>query len=310
MKITFLGTSGGKPTRRRNCSAIALSPPNHRGWYLFDCAEGTQRQIMHSPLSAAKLRAIFVTHIHGDHCYGLPGLLSSMMLDRRTEPLTIYGPAALKAMMEAVVDVSYEHLGYEVRWESIYGGYEADIGPFGFTALPLIHSVETYAFLVQTPKRVHLDAEALQRDGLAPSPDYAALKRGEVVEANGRRYEPERYCTSEPPQRLIIAGDNAEPAILAPFMEDLDLLIHEATYTQADFDALPQKQLHTTARSLATAAQNARVRHLIATHISPRYDMDTSPLLAELKAHFAGPCYIADDFDTFELCGDGLRGPS
>ena len=300
MKITFLGTSGGKPTKERNSSAIALECDNERGWYLFDCAEATQHQILKSHLSSSKLKAIFITHTHGDHCYGLPGLLTSMMLDGRTEPLAIYAPKELPSMIEAFVDVSLEHLGYEVAWHTLYGGFEERFERFDIKALPLIHSVECYAFYIQTRPTIHIDAERLSADGLAPGPLYAKLKAGKDVEHEGKRYKAKNYINVSKPLRVIIAGDNAEPGILSEYLQDLDLLIHEATYTQEVYESLPVKFLHTTAADLAKTAQKWGVKRLIATHISPRFS-DPSPILQELRAHFGGECLIAEDFMSYSI---------
>ena len=300
MKLTFLGTSGGKPTKNRNSSAIALECENERGWYLFDCAEATQHQILKSHLSASKLKAIFITHTHGDHCYGLPGLLTSMMLDGRSEPLAIFAPKELRNMIEAFVDVSLEHLGYEVSWHTLHGGFEVNFEKFRLKALPLIHSIECYAFFIVTHPTIHIDAIALKADGLPPGPLYATLKAGLDVKYEGKLYRSKEYISASKPLRLIIAGDNAEPEILGEYLRDLDLLIHEATYTQEVYESLPTKFLHTTAAALAKTAQKWGVKHLIATHISPRFS-DPAPILEELRAHYRGECVVAEDFMSFTI---------
>ncbi len=300
MKITFLGTSGGKPTKTRNSSAIALECENERGWYLFDCAEATQHQILKSHLSASKLKAIFITHTHGDHCYGLPGLLTSLMLENRSEPLAIYGPKELQAMVESFVDVSLDHLGYEVLWHRLHAGFEAEFEKFSIKALPLIHSIECYAFLLTTHPIAHIDAIALKADGLPPGPLYATLKAGLDVKYEGKLYKAKEYIRLSQPLRIIIAGDNAEPEILGPYLKELDLLIHEATYTQEVYESLPKKFFHTTAASLAKTAQKWEVKNLIATHLSPRFS-DPAPILQELQAYYQGNCLVAEDFLSFTI---------
>ncbi len=114
MKLTFLGTSAGKPTRERNVSALALEFDQDNKWYLFDCGEGTQRQIIQSKLSLGKLDTIFITHLHGDHYFGLIGLICTKKLDIALNDLTIYAPKGLKKFLECAVDISEEHLGYKL----------------------------------------------------------------------------------------------------------------------------------------------------------------------------------------------------
>jgi len=139
------GVRQKRETKERNVSAIALEVENEKGWYLFDCGEGTQQQILKTKLSIYKLKTIFITHIHGDHVYGLFGLITSRMLDKCTESLKIYAPKGVKEMVEAVVDTSREHLGYELEFIEIYGGFEEEFENFRVKVLPLIHSVPSQA---------------------------------------------------------------------------------------------------------------------------------------------------------------------
>ena len=308
MRLTFLGTSGGKPTKERNCSAIALECENEKGWYLFDCAEGTQRQILFTHLSLLGIKAIFITHIHGDHCYGLPGLLTSMMLDNRSTSLTIYASKELKAMVEAFVDLSLEHLGYEIEWIELHAGFKQGFEHFTLTTLPLIHSVESFAFHIETKPKINIDKAKLTADGLPPGPLYAKLKSGEAVEFAGKRYDSKDYLIVSEPTRLIISGDNAEPDILSPYLQNLDLLVHEATYTQDTYDALDKNLLHTTAKTLALSATKHNVKHLIATHLSPRYG-DPTPIYEEIARYYHHPFWVANDFDRFTI-QDGTIAPS
>ncbi|WP_366941568.1 MBL fold metallo-hydrolase [uncultured Kushneria sp.] len=112
MQLRFLGTSAGVPTRTRNVSALALIPERQRRWYLIDCGEGIQHQLMHTPLSLARLEAVLITHIHGDHCYGLPGLLASASMAGRRAALTVVGPRAVRDYLEALKATTGLHLGF------------------------------------------------------------------------------------------------------------------------------------------------------------------------------------------------------
>ena len=295
MKLTFLGTSAGRPTKDRNVSAVALEIENERGWYLFDCGEGTQQQILKTKLSIYKLKTIFITHIHGDHIYGLFGLITSRMLDKCTEPLKIYAPQGVREMVESVVDISREHLGYELEFIEIYGGYEEEFENFNLKVLPLIHSAPSYAFFIQQKDKVTLNAKKLQNDGLNPSNLYQEIKKGNDLEIDGKKFIAKNYLKTTAGKKMIIAGDNAEPDILGKYLKNLDLLVHEATYLHEDFLKLDKKYLHTTAKELGRVAREYGVKKLVATHISPRYEGDE--ILKEIKSEYKN-VIVAKDFDV------------
>ena len=297
MKFTFLGTGAGRPTKKRNVSALALEIQNERGWYLFDCGEGTQHQILKAGLSLYKLKSVFITHTHGDHCYGLFGLITSRMLENCDSPLKIYAPKGVREMVESVVDTSFGHLGYELEFVEIYGGFEEEFEKFSLKVLPLIHSVPSYAFYLKEKTKITLDVEKLKKDGLKPGEEYGLLKKGKSVKTESKTFYPEDYLIHRSGKKIIIAGDNAEPDYLGKYLQNLDLLIHEATYTSETFNSLNKKYLHTTAKNLALSAEKFNVKNLIATHISPRFEGDE--ILSELKKYFKGTVFVADDFDIF-----------
>ncbi len=312
MRLTFLGTGAGKPTKERNVSALALQPEQERGWYLFDCGEGTQHRLLQSPPSPGKLSAVFISHLHGDHYYGLPGLLSSKTLDGAFRPLTVYGPPGIRRFLECALDLSETSLGYRLDIVEFEAGQSWRTGRFTVTVLPLVHSIESYAFhLHEDDAAGRLDEGKLRADGLEPSPLYGELKRGTTVTSGGRIYRPEDYLLpAVRGRRIVIAGDNAEPEVLAEVLDGLDLLVHEATYTQAVYDRLTRGLEHTTARQLAESAQRHGVRHLIATHISARYGGSgrhaTEEIEKEIAAGYRGTFHVAADFDRFRLVREGV----
>jgi len=308
MKFLFFGTSAGRPTKQRNVSALAMEFENDNKWYLFDCGEATQHQILKSRLSSSKLDTIFITHLHGDHVYGLFGLITSRMLDKCQKPLTIYGPKGLKSLISSVVDISFEHLGYELNIIETYAGDEIVFDKFKVKVLPLMHSIECFAYFIkENDKSNKINQEKLINDGLNPCRLYGEIKKGKDVEYNGKIFKAKDYLL-EPilGQRVIIAGDNKEPEILCPYLKDLDLLIHESTYTQDIFDAMNEKYMHTTAKNLGITAQKYKVKNLIATHISPRYQ-ESDVILNEIKSVYEGEVFVANDFDEFELKEGKLR---
>ena len=307
MQLTFLGTSAGKPTKERNVSALGLEFDQDNKWYLFDCGEATQYQIMRSRLSIGKLDTIFITHLHGDHYYGLPGLLSTKKLDKAFKPLSIYGPKGIRKFIECALDISYEHLGYHLKIIE----YEAEetfiFDKFTLKVLPLLHSIESFAFYMKENDISNkLNEEKLRAEGSEPSPLYGELKKGKSITFQGKQLDPKEFML-EPilGRSLIIAGDNSKPAMLGKYLEDLDLLVHECTYTQDVYDSLPEKVLHTTAKELGMAVEEKHVKNLIATHINPRYNKNSrlgvEMIYNEIKCSYAGRLFIADDFDVYTL---------
>lgn len=310
MKLTFLGTSAGKPTKDRNVSALALEMDQDNKWYLFDCGEGTQRQIMHSKLSTGKLESVFITHLHGDHYYGLLGLLSTKKLDVALKPLNIYGPQGIKNYLECCMDVSYEHLGYKLNIIEYKPYEEYTFDKFILKILPLIHSKESCAFYIKENDISNkLDEKKLRSIGLEPSPLYGELKKGKPITFEGKKLNPKEFMLDPVVGRsIIIAGDNSTPDILGDYLENLDLLVHECTYTQDVFDNLVEKTQHTTARDLGLAVHKKDVKNLIANHINPRYNknntLDVKDIYDEIKQAYKGSVYIAYDFDIYYLNRD------
>ncbi|MDM5271577.1 MBL fold metallo-hydrolase [Sulfurovum sp. zt1-1] len=313
MQFTFLGTSAGKPTRERNVTALGLEFDQDTQWYLFDCGEGTQHQLLHSRLSVGKLSTIFITHMHGDHYYGLPGLLSSKKLDKALNPLSIYGPKGIRKFIECVMnDISYEKLGYDLTIIEYTSQDEYTFDKFTLKVLPLVHSVDSHAFYIRENDTCNrLDEEKLRAIGVEPSPLYGELKRGKTIIVNGEKLHPESFML-EPQigRKVIIAGDNDKPEILGGYLDELDLLIHECTYLQETYDNLPIKVQHTTAKDLGKCAQDHFVKNLIATHINPRYNesgkINIETVIKEIVRYYKGRLFIAHDFDSFSLSRDGI----
>ena len=276
MKLTFLGTSAGKPTKERALTAIALEMSQDNKWYLFDCGEATQFQLLHSKLSIGKLEAIFITHLHGDHFYGLPGLLASKKMDEALKPLTVYGPKGIKKFLTCLGELTERDMGYELTVIEYENHQEFVFDKFTLKVLPVVHSVDSVAFYIKEhDKSNKLDENKLRAIGLEPSPLYGELKNGKTILHKNKEINPKDYML-EPKKgkTLIISGDNAEVGVLGDYLQDLDLLVHECTYTQEVFDNLKKKILHTTAKDLGVVSSNYHIKNLIATHISPRYHKD------------------------------------
>ncbi len=305
MKLTFLGTSAGAPTKNRYVTALAMQLENSREWMLFDCGEGTQYRLMQTPLSPFTLSKIFITHLHGDHVYGLFGLLASRGLSRASKSLQIYGPEGISQLLESVLRLSQLNLPFALEVTEIREGDIYRFENFTVETLKLSHSITTFGFVVtEAQKEGRFDLQKAKEAGIPEGPLYGRLKRGErVTLPDGRTVDGKDF--TEPPRRgkrVIIGGDNDSPALFEKF-EDVDLMIHEATYTEPDFERLPRKFMHSTAKSVAEAASRMGVKRLILTHISPRYDKDgrVFELLEEAKSRFDGEVEVAYDLMSVKL---------
>jgi ribonuclease Z len=318
MELQFLGTSSGTPTRTRNVAGLALRLDGG-GWILVDCGEGTQHRILHTGLSLHTLGAIFITHLHGDHCYGLPGLLASAGMANRTAPLTLVGPPALQAYLDGVMTTTELHLPYEISFVPVQDLAGRELLPeLDIAATPLSHRVPCwgYRFAERGVER-RLDVAKLRAEAVAAGPLWGRLQAGEdVTLPDGRVLRPADYLLpARRPRAVVIAGDNDRPELLADAMRDAHVLVHEATYTQAVLDKVGPGPRHSSARMVAAFAAAARVPNLILTHFSPRYqEAGTGPsTLAEVadeaRAQFGGPLFLAADLARYRLDRDGTLHP-
>lgn len=313
MELTFLGTSSGAPTMDRNVTGLALRSGKH--WDLFDCGEATQHQLLRTPLSLSKLRRIFISHLHGDHCFGLFGLLGSRSMDGSTTPLTIFGPRGLRAMVDVVLTASATHLTYPLEIHEIgdEGGRVIDDDAMTIDAVPLTHRVTSLAWSMRERERPGLfDVDAARAAGVPEGPMFGRLQRGEMVELDdGRIVRPGAVTgPSRPGRRIVIAGDNAAPAALFERTEGADVAVHEATFTEPVLATLGDDRGHSTAARVAIAAQENGVRNLILTHFSPRYadygsGLQITDVGDEARQHFSGDLRLARDFDRIEISSDG-----
>src|SRR5690554_6468014 len=316
MQLTCLGTSSGAPTRQRNVSATAIQPERGRQWVLVDCGEATQHQLLRTRLSPLQLQAILITHVHGDHCYGLPGLLASCQLNGRTEPLTLVGPAAVWRYLQAVIEHTELRIDYPLEFVEVSDTLQLECGGFVITAAELSHRTECWAYRLQEAHvPVRLDTERLQAEGVMPSPLYSHLQQGEQVKLpDGRELDGQEYCiASHPARAVVVAGDNDRPELLGRACEGVQLLVHEATYTEAVLQQVGPEPQHSCAAQVARFAQAYSIPALLLTHFSPRYllrpkrprDLSVELLRAEAAEHYSGNLYLAQDFETYTIARTG-----
>jgi ribonuclease Z len=294
-------------------SALALTFVQRGAWWLFDCGEGTQHQVLRSPLKLGRLEKIFITHLHGDHVFGLPGLLASRSLaDSADEPLTIYGPTGIKRFVNTALSITGTHLAYplnivEIEINGDKGQQEvlkaADIR---VECAPLSHGAPSLAFaIVEADKAGRLDIGHLRELGVPQGPVYAELKSGKTVTLpDGRTFDGREFVgPAIRGRKVVICGDTKPTPNVALIAKDADVLVHEATFTDEDAD-LAKRANHSTARQAAQAAVDAGVRTLILTHFSPRYDAADNQrmpqLLDEAKLVFADTL-LAEDLWTYSV---------
>lgn len=292
LSLFFAGTGGSVPSARRGLPAVLFRRGADR--VLFDCGEGTQRQLVRS-VGLADLDSIFITHFHADHWLGLPGMLKSFALRERDQPLALYGPKGLEQIMEATRFV-YGRLPYELTVTELEPAETVAREGYLIAAIPVQHKRTTaYGYaIVEDPRPGHLDAKLAEELGVTPGPDFGRLTKGETV--NG--VTPEQVMGGEREGRkIVISGDTRPCEAIAVAAHQADLLIHEATFADEEIERAAQTG-HSTARQAAQLASEADVRLLALTHVSSRYP--GGELRDQAREVFAAT-EAPRDFDTIEV---------
>jgi ribonuclease Z len=296
IRVTFLGTGAGVPTAARNVASLAFVLDGRT--LLFDCGEGTQHQLFRSTVKPGSIDALFITHLHGDHLFGLPGLLASLGMQARTRPLTVYGPRGLHAFLAAV---PYLGTPYEVHVAEIAGAGEVLRGDgYRVLAAPLEHRVECFGFaVVEDELPGTFDVERARALGVPAGPLFGQLQRGQAVTIGERVVEPNEVLGApRAGRRIVYCTDTIRCAAAVELARDADLLIHEATY-DSSMATEARERGHATSTEAADVAREAGAKRLVLTHLSSRY-IDAAPLLTEARDVFA-ETELAEDFATFEV---------
>jgi ribonuclease Z len=264
LDVLFVGTAGSAPTARRGLPATLVRRGGDR--LLFDCGEGTQRQLVRS-IGLVELAEVFLTHFHADHFLGLPGMLKTFSLRGRQSPLTVYGPRGLRALFVALTPVIGKTT-FPVLLEELEPNAELRREGYSIATFAVDHGVPAQGYaLVEDERPGHFDPIRAQELGVTPGPDFGRLQRGEAVDG----VQPEQVLG--PPRRgrkVVIAGDTAPCEMVRAVAYRADLLIHEATFADEDA-ARAAETRHSTARQAAQLAADAEVGMLALTHVSPRY---------------------------------------
>ena len=304
VKLVFLGTGAGMPSKGRNVTSIALQLLEERGTtWLFDCGEATQHQILHTTIRPRRIEKIFITHCHGDHIFGLPGLLSSRTFLGGEDLLTIYGPKGIKEYVETSFRISGTYLKYPIKFVEISEGTIFEDDKFIVHAIELEHGIQSFGFqLIEKDLPGELNVAELKKQGIEPGPIYKFLKEGKTVtHHDGRVLNGIDFIgKSKKGRRIAIAGDTRLTEKSNLLAKGMDVLVHESTFAEEEAKHA-YDYFHTTSSQIAEVARNEDITTLFLTHISARYQGESSiKLLNEARAIFENT-YIANDFDEFEI---------
>lgn len=306
MQITFLGTSSGVPTRSRNVSSVALRLPQRAELWLFDGGEGTQHQFLRSELKISQLSRIFITHLHGDHIFGLPGLLASCGLAGNVKRIDLYGPPGLEDYLQACFRYSQTRLSYPIKVYQVSPGVIFEDEEYQVSCYPLKHRVTSYGYRVTEKDRPgHFNVDQAKALGIPSGPIYGQLKQGKIVTLiDGRKINGKDLCGSpQVGRKFVYCTDTIYCDSAVELAQGADVLIHEATFAHQDAQ-MAFDRLHSTSTMAAQVALAAGVKELIISHFSPRYAPGNSivldDLLKEAQAIFPAT-KMAFDFLTYEI---------
>ena len=299
LNVIFLGTAGSLPTPERSPPAILISREGEL--MLFDCGEGTQRQMMRAKTGMMRLNYIFLSHLHADHILGIPGLLETMAFQGREEPLTIAGPSGTIYLVESFNNICYFSRKFEVRAMEMAPGDVVRMDGYQVEAIEVNHSVPCLGFCLKEDLRLgKFNRDAATALGVPPGPLFGKLQHGHNVEINGKEIKPERVMgPPRPGRKIVYTGDTRPCRPVEIASKNADLLIHDGALAD-EMEAWARETKHSTAGEAAQIAMRAGVKMMILTHVSSRYSEDVSPLLADAKRYFENTV-VADDLMKVEI---------
>ena len=298
-RLTFLGTSAAQPTLARNLSGLAVRREGEL--LLFDCGEGSQRQMMRYGTGFA-VEAIFFTHFHADHYLGLLGFLRTLSMQGRENALHLYGPAPASSLLDKAIHLGYDRHSFPVRIHELGGGDIVRRTGYQVEAVPVEHAIPAVGYaLVEDSRPGEFQLAQAQALGVPPGPLFGKLQHGEAVTLpDGRNVEPAQVLgPTRRGRRFVVSGDTRPCGALERASQNADLLVHEATFADADRPRALETA-HCTAREAAQLAKRASVSRLLLTHFSSRYEDDLSQLVREAREEFP-ETQLAHDGLTLEL---------
>lgn len=300
LRLTFLGTSAAMPTLHRNVSGLAVKADSDL--LLFDCGEGSQRQMIRFG-TGFSVDAVFFTHFHADHYLGIIGFLRTLGMGGRDTPLTLYGPPPAKKILDAAIHLGVERLAFPVDVQELRGGEIVRRKGYGVRAVRVDHRVNALGYALEEDTRPgRFDPEVAKKLGIAPGPDFGKLQKGQTVKlADGTEVKPEQVMgASRAGRKVVISGDTRPCATMVEASRGADLLVHEATFSDDEQERALETR-HSTAREAGKVAAEAKVKRLVLTHLSSRHDIEPQPLFDQAQQEFSGMLDVAYDGFTVEV---------
>ncbi len=299
LSIIFLGTGGSWPTVKRNVSSVAVKRGSEI--ILFDCGEGTQRQFQQSNLSYMQISKIFITHFHGDHFLGLPGLIQTMQLNDRDKPLHLYGPKGMGELTGRLLSLGYFRPNYKIIAHDVVDGQEIEFEEYSISAVKVNHNIPALSYcLREHPRPGRFNKSKALKLGIPEGPLFSKLQKGQtIILPDGTKITPDLILgPSRKGRKIVISGDTKPCEQMISFSQNADVLIHEATF-DSKLQDVAMGYGHTTASQAAEIAKKANVEKLFLIHISPRY-LDFHILEDEARSVFAHS-YVPRDFQEIEV---------
>ena len=307
IRVTFLGTAAARPTVGRNVSALCVQ--REGDLMLFDCGEGTQRQMMRYQ-TGFSLGSIFITHLHADHFLGVIGLLRTMSLQDRSEPLDLFAPKGGRRILEQAVNLGVERVGFPVRIVELEPGQSVPREDYDIVAFPALHGSSALGYaLVEHERLGRFHPERARELGVPEGPLFGRLHRGEPIDVDGRTIHPEDVVgPPRPGRRVVYTGDTAPSERVVEVARSCDLLIHDCTFGEEEAERARETG-HATASEAARVAHAAGARRLVLTHISARYADSPALLQREAARIFRGAEVAFDGMEVLIPYSDDGEAP-
>lgn len=289
MKVVFLGTSGTVPTVERGMPSVAVE---HNGEiFLFDCGEGTQRQMMRFKVNISRIKAIFLTHMHGDHILGVPGLLRTLSMNGRTSELEIYAPEGGRKVLEDMISLDKWGISYKITIKQMRAGTVYKGRDFQIDAFKLLHNIATFGLVFRENDKTRFIKRKIAKLDIKGKTFGELLKR-KSIRLNNRTIKLKDITETSSGRKIVYATDTRPAAATSKAALDADLLIHESSYSEKHSDKAKER-FHSTAAECARIAKSARAKRLVLVHPSARYK-DISILLAESRKVFRNTEFAKD----------------
>lgn len=281
MRLIFIGTAGSTPTKFRGLPSVAIE--YNSDIFLFDCGEGTQRQMMQFSVNIAKIKAIFLTHTHGDHVLGIAGLVRTLALNRRTAPLEIYVPKGGEDVVRALISFDKAVMNYQIIIKPVKEGEIYKARDFYISAFRLMHTISTFGFVFKEQDKLRFLKPKIKGLGLKGE-QFKKLIKDKSMKIGNKTIKLKDITFNKPGRKIVYATDTRPTAETVKAAKDADIFIHESTYSNAEKE-LAKLRYHSTALESATVAKKARAKRLLLTHPSARY-RDEKVLVGEARKVF------------------------